>query len=149
MVAFKMVADAELQDWLCKYSSCKMDVKAREYLFRQGDEARGCYLVRRGALLLYMEAKGGRRLLGRELGPGGIVGLPATINANPLSLTCRVLEDTELVFLSRTDLMELMKNNAGAAMKILDLLSTEVQLTRKEAAKHLRPPRPKGAPGSA
>jgi CRP-like cAMP-binding protein len=148
MIAFKMVADAELQDSLCKYSSKMIDGKAGEYLFRQGEEARGCYLIRRGILLLYMEASTGKRILGRELGPGGIVGLPATINANPLSLTCRVVEDAELAFLSRTDLTELMRNNAGAAMKILDLLSTEVQLTRKQAAKYIGPHRPKPAPGS-
>jgi hypothetical protein len=36
----------------------------------------------------------------------------------------------------------------GAAMKILDLLSTEVQLTRKQAARYIRPPRAKGTLGS-
>jgi CRP-like cAMP-binding protein len=148
MVAFKMVADAELQDSLCKYSSTTVKLNAREFLFRQGEEARGCYLVRRGTVLLYMEAKAGKRVLGRELGTGGIVGLPATINSNPLSLTCRVVEDAELAFLSRNDLTELMRNNVSAAMKILDLLSTEVQLTRKQAARYIRPPRSKGVPGS-
>jgi CRP-like cAMP-binding protein len=148
MVAFQMVADPELQKSLCKYSSSTIDLKAREYLFHQGEEARGCYLIRRGVVLLYMEAPAGKRILGRELGPGGIVGLPATINAQPLSLTCRVLEDTELAFLSRQDLTDLMRNNPGAAMKILDLLSTEVQLTRKQAAKYIRRPRSASAPGT-
>lgn len=148
MVAFKMVADAELQESMCRYSSSTVKLNAREYVFHQGDEARGCYLVRRGTVLLYMEAKAGKRVLGRELGTGGIVGLPATINSHPLSLTCRVVEDAELAFLSRNDLTELMRNNVGAAMKILDLLSTEVQLTRKQAARYIRPARAKDAPGN-
>ncbi len=147
MAGFKMVADAELQDSLCKYASSTVEVNARNYLFRQGDEARGCFLVRRGVVLLYMEARAGKRVLGRELGTGGIVGLPATLNSNPLSLTCRVLEDAELAFLSRNDLTELMRNDVGAAMKILDLLSTEVQATRKRAAKYIRP-QAKSASGS-
>lgn len=145
-MAFKMVADPELQESLCRYSSSTVEVNAREYLFRQGEESRGCYLIKRGTLALFMEGSSGRRLLGRELGEGCIVGLPATINGNPLSLTCRVLEDAELAFLSRNDLAVLMRNDVGAAMKILDLLSTEVQSTRKQVAKYARPARPSPKP---
>lgn len=143
MVAFKMMAGAELQASLCKYSSRTVEVKARDYLFRQDESSRGCYLIKRGTLALFMEDSSGKRLLGRELGEGCIVGLPATINGNPLSLTCRAIEDSELAFLSRNDLAELMKNDVGAAMKILDLLSTEVQSTRKQVAKYARPARPR------
>jgi divalent anion:Na+ symporter, DASS family len=147
MAAFKMVVDAELQASLCRYSSGTVEMKAREYLFRQGEDSRGCYLVRHGTLQLFMESSSGRRILGREVGAGCIVGLPATINGHPLSLTCRIVEDAELAFLSRADLTELMRNDVCAAMKILDLLSTEVQSTRKQVAKYVRP-RPKPAPGA-
>lgn len=143
MAAFKMTADVDLQTSLCRYSSSTMEVKAREYLFRQGEEARGCYLIKRGVLSLFMESSSGKRILGRELGAGCVVGLPATINGNPLSLTCRVVEDAEVAFLSRNDLMELMSKDVGAAMKILDLLSTEVQSTRRQVARYVRPQHPK------
>ncbi len=146
MAAFRMAADTELQASMCHYSSGTIEVKAREYLFRQGEEARGCYLVRRGILSLFMESASGKRILGRELGEGCIVGLPATINGNPLSLTCRILEDAELAFLSREDLMALMRNDVSAAMKILNLLSSEVQSTRKQAARYVKPLRSKSAP---
>jgi CRP-like cAMP-binding protein len=146
MAAFKIVADAELQASLCKYSSDTVEVSAREYLFRQGEESRGCYLIKRGTLALFMEGSGGKRLLARELGEGCIVGLPATINGHPLSMTCRVMQDAELAFLSRTNLAELMRNDVAAAMKILELLSTEVQSTRKQVTKYARPPRPSPAP---
>ena len=141
MAPFKMTADADLQASICKHSSGTVAVKAREFLFRQGEEARGCYLIKRGVLSLFMESSSGKRILGRELGEGCIVGLPATINGNPLSLTCRILEDAELAFLSRENLMELMRNDVSAAMKILNLLSSEVQSTRKQAAKYVRPPK--------
>lgn len=139
MAAFRITADVDLQEAMRKHSSSTIQVKAREYLFHQGEEARGCYLIKRGVLSLFMESSAGKRILGRELGEGCIVGLPATINGNPLSLTCRVVEDAELAFLSRNDLAELMRNNVSAAMKILNLLSTEVQSTRKQAAKYARP----------
>lgn len=145
--AFKIVADPELQASLCRCASGTVQIKAREYLFRQGEETPGCYLVRRGILCLFMEAPSGKRILGREVGEGCIVGLPATLNRQPLSLTCRVVEDAELAFLSREDLMEMMRNDVGSAMKILDLLSTEVQSTRRQVAKYVRPLRPKSAPG--
>ncbi|MDT8067574.1 MAG: cyclic nucleotide-binding domain-containing protein [Terriglobia bacterium] len=147
-MAFRMVADAELQASLFKYASSTVEVNAREYLFRQGEDSRGCYLIKRGTLALFMEGSSGKRLLGRELGEGCIVGLPATINGNPLSLTCRVTEDAELALLTRDDLARLMRDDVAAAMKILDLLSTEVQSTRKQVAKYARPARPSLKPGT-
>lgn len=146
MAPFRMAADGDLQTSMFKHSSGTIRLKAREYLFHQGEESRGCYLIKSGALSLFMESSAGKRILGRELGEGCIVGLPATINGNPLSLTCRVMKDAELAFLSRDDLMELMRNDVSAAMKILNLLSTEVQSTRKQAANCLRPLRPKTTP---
>ncbi|HEU5402276.1 MAG TPA: cyclic nucleotide-binding domain-containing protein, partial [Terriglobales bacterium] len=118
MAAFKLIADTELRTSLCSYASSTLEIKAREYLFHQGEDARGCYLVVRGVLSLFMEASSGRKILGREVGEGCIVGLPATINGNPLSLSCRVIQDAELRFLSRDDLMTLMRSDVGAAMKI-------------------------------
>ncbi len=148
MAPFKITADVDLQASLCRHSSSTVEIKAREYLFRQGEEARGCYLVKRGVLSLFMESSSGKRILGRELGEGCIVGLPATINGHPLSLTCRILHDAELAFLSRDDLMQLMRNDVSAAMKILDLLSTEVQSTRRQVARYVRPARPRPAAGA-
>ncbi len=145
MAAFRMAADADLQASMCKHSSGTIEVRAREYLFHQGEGARGCYLVRRGVLSLFMEGSSGKKILGREVGSGCIVGLPATINGNPLSLSCRAMEDAELAFLSREDLMQLMRNDVRAAMQILDLLSSEVQATRRQVAKYVRPARPKPA----
>ena len=148
MATFKMSVDTELHASLCKYSSGTVEVKAHEYLFRQGEDSRGCYLVKHGTLHLFMESSSGKHILGREVGEGCIVGLPATINGHPLSLTCRVVEDAELALLSRADLTELMRNDVSAAMKILDLLSTEVQSTRRQVAKYARPAKSVAKPGS-
>jgi CRP-like cAMP-binding protein len=139
MPTFTLKADSELCESLCKHSSRTVALKAKEYLFRQGEMARGCYMIKSGTLRLFMESPSGKRITEKEVGEGCIVGLPATINRHPLSLSCRASKDVELVFLSRQDLAGLMQNEIKAAMKILDLLSTEVQATRKQVAKYLRP----------
>lgn len=139
MPTFTLRADTELVASLCKYSSQTMGLKATEYLFRQGETTPGCYLVMSGILRLFMESPAGQKITEREVGAGCIVGLPATINGHSLSLSCNVIEDAELVFLSRQNLAAMMKSDIAAAMKILDLLSTEVQATREQVARLSRP----------
>jgi CRP-like cAMP-binding protein len=124
---------------LCKYSKQSVAIKSKDFLFRQGEMARGCYLIKSGTLRLFMESPTGKRITERVVGIGCIVGLPATINGKALSLSCRVVDDAELVFLTRRELTEMMKDDINAAMKLLDLLSSEVQSTRKQVAKYLRP----------
>jgi CRP-like cAMP-binding protein len=96
-------------------------------------------MIKSGTLTLFMESACGKRIKEREVGEGCIVGLPATINGDPFSLSCTVVEDAKLVFLSRQDVLEIVQNEPKAAMEILLLLSTGVQATRKQVAKYLRP----------
>jgi CRP-like cAMP-binding protein len=41
-----------------------------------------------------------------------------------------VVEDAELVYLSRQDLALMMKSETAAGMKLLDILSSEIQAVR-------------------
>ena len=134
MHAFGLTADRDLQVALRTFASRVVERKASELLFHQGDEPHGCYLVKSGKVRLSMEAASGRNILQRMVGKGGLVGLPASINGRVYSLTCEVLEDAKLAYLSRQDLALLMKTDTGAGMKLLDLLSSEVQAVRSEFA---------------
>ncbi len=81
---------------------------------------------------MFMEAANGNSLFEEVIDSGSIVGLPATVNGHPYSLSCEVVADTEVLFMSRENLVKLMRSDADSAMKLLDLLSTEVQAVRAE-----------------
>ena len=143
MSIFGLKADSELRAMLGHYSSEVVRRKSLDCVFKQGQKPHGMYLVNSGSLRLSIEALPGEAVIERTVGPGYLVGLPATFNGNPYSLTCEVVEDAELIYLSRRDIANLMRCESEAAMKLLDLLSTEVQAVRAELA---RAPR-RSAPG--
>jgi CRP-like cAMP-binding protein len=60
------------------------------------------------------------------------------INGHRYSLNCDVVEDSELAYISRGDLTHLVQSDTGAAMKLLDLLSTEIQALRTALAQPSR-----------
>lgn len=134
MPSFEMTADRDLQVTLRAFASKVVERKTSEFLFHQGDKPHGCYLVKSGKVRLSMEASSGQDIMRRVVGKGGVVGLPASINGRVYSLTCEVIEDAELAYLSRQDLALLMKSDTGSAMKLLDLLSSEIQAVRSEFA---------------
>jgi CRP-like cAMP-binding protein len=67
-------------------------------LFRRGDKAVGVFLVRRGKVSLSLD---GTSVISRTLGPGSLLGLPATLSGEPYSLTATVAEDCQLDFIRR------------------------------------------------
>ena len=85
-----------------------------------------------------MESSPGHKVIEWAVGQGCLVGLPATINGRTYSLTCEVIEDAQLVYLSRRDLALMMNTETAAAMRLLDILSTEIQAVRSEFANSSR-----------
>jgi len=82
-----------------------------------------------------MESPTGNTIVEWAVGQECLVGLPATINGRAYSLTCEVVEDAELVYLSRQNLALMMKSETAAGMKLLDILSSEIQAVRSELAR--------------
>jgi CRP-like cAMP-binding protein len=106
--------------------------KQGSLLFRAGTRARGAYLVRRGKVRLTLE--GGTGLYpARLLGPGAVVGLPATVSGEPYSLTAEAILDCELDFIPRRELLNLIQSNAAVAFHILQILSEEIFQMRNTA----------------
>lgn len=111
---------------------------ANDRLFREGDESDGVYLIKTGTLRLSLESSPGKTVMSRTVGPGYVVGLPATVNGHSYSLNCDVVEDAELAYISRSALTRLIQSDAGTAMKLLDLLSSEIQALRAALTYPLR-----------
>jgi|KBSMisStandDraft_5_1062788.scaffolds.fasta_scaffold2098026_1 CRP-like cAMP-binding protein len=135
MSVFGLRADAELRELLRNYSSQSVRREAQSCIFHEGQQAHGFYLIIRGKARLYMEATPGKKVMERVVGEGCLIGLPATVSGHPYSLTCEVVENVELAYLSLRDFSNLMNCEAEAAMKLLGLLSNEVQAARAEIAR--------------
>ena len=122
---------AELSKEL-RASSRSLKKKKGAVLFRAGTRARGAFLVRAGRLKLQLQGAAGLYPT-RTLGPGSVIGLPATVSGEPYSLTAEATQDCELDFISRKELLALLRRNTTAAMQILQILSEEIYQMRNAA----------------
>jgi len=97
-------------------------------LFRLGDEPIGLFLVRKGKVRLAID---GTSIGSRTLGCGSVLGLPATLNRKPYSMTATALEECELDFVDCDAVLKLFRENCVLCFQALQLLSEEVFAMRK------------------
>ena len=98
-------------------------------LFRRGDPVSGLFLIRRGQVQLGLGCDS-RVFPARILGPGSFVGLPATMSGSPYSLTAEVTEDSELSFVTGSEVIELLSSNPQRGFEVMAILSDEISEIR-------------------
>lgn len=103
-------------------------------LFRQGDVVTGLYLLNKGKARLQLRATNGQVIFERIVGKDCLIGLPATMLGKPYSVTAELVEDSELSFISGEAFVQLMRANINLALKVVELLSTEVRTMRETIA---------------
>jgi len=101
-------------------------------LFRQGQRAKGVFLVRRGKAVLSVRATPGGVASPRIVGPGSVLGLPANICGKPYSLTAEILEDSELGFVERDKLVKLLRKDGQLCLHAVEILGRELAVLRNE-----------------
>ena len=104
------------------------------FLFRQGEPARGVFLLRKGKIRLYLHSGGKRDLSHRLVGPGSILGFPATFSNSAYSLSAENLHQCEIGFVEASDLIELMSQDTELCFYALQSMSQEVRKLRKTQA---------------
>ena len=104
-------------------------------LFRRGDDVFGIFLIRSGRVSLALDCPN-PLYPPRILGPGAIVGLPATVSGNPYSLTAKVVDDSELAFVSRAAVLECLQDNPLLCFQVMDMLSGEISDIRSAFKKN-------------
>lgn len=93
-------------------------------LYSAGEEPTGVYLLRRGRVRLVAERGDSPQVLEAE----ALLGLSAAISAQRHSETAQAMEDCELDFVAREDLLELLQKDAGSALSVLMMLSEDVDV---------------------
>ena len=95
-------------------------------LFRRGEPPIGIFLVRNGAINLRLESQEGETVLDRTVSRGAVVGLPGTVSGDRYSLTAVTLEKSELAYIDRQTVIELMRNDLGVFFEMMHALGEEV-----------------------
>ena len=103
-------------------------------LFRRGESAFGVFWVRKGSIGLRLDAEDGKALWDRTATVDSIVGLPGTLAGGRYSLTAVALEESELAFIDRQALIELIQGDPGLGLELMRALADEVLQIRARLA---------------
>lgn len=130
-----LAAPDELKMQLIAVGS-RVECPRGDTLFRRGDPATGIFLIEKGRVRLGLEGDP-PGFPWRNLGPGSVVGLPATLSDSTYSLNAEVIEDSSFIFLARETLLELLRKQHHLCFQVMNILTEELAQTRA-SLDHLR-----------
>lgn len=97
-------------------------------LFRCGEPVTGVYIVQRGLVRMSLEAPN-CEFADREVGPGEIAGLPATLTGT-YSLSAEVTEDAELGFVPADSVSGALECSPHLCFAAMRVIGEEIARTR-------------------
>ncbi len=118
-------AQPELQEQL-RPLAIESTVSKGEFIFRQGLAQKGIYLVYEGSARLFMTNENGVEISSRKVGPGSILGLPATLCSLPYVFTAEAMEDCRIGSIDSEKLNSFLKDRALLCMQIVEIMSREL-----------------------
>ncbi len=118
-------------------------------LFAEGRPSRGIYVLCDGRAKLSICSENGKRLMLRIAGPGEVLGLGASMSGTPYEVTAELLDQSQVVFVRRKDLLKFLRDHRDACMMVVQMLSQDLHaayervrsigLTRTRRPRLIRP----------
>ncbi len=97
------------------------ELKPNEYLFQQGEDPDGLYILLSGSLEVSILIKNKNAIV-RKLVPGDYMGEMGLIDEAPRSASIKALEDSKLIFLSTLTFQNILTNQIVVAQHVADHL---------------------------
>jgi CRP-like cAMP-binding protein len=95
-------------------------------LFRRNKPAFGIFLICKGSVRLWLEGEHGELVWERTATSDSILGLPGTLSGNRYSLTAVVLEKSDLAFVDRSALLEVIQKDTSVGLELMRALGEEI-----------------------
>lgn len=130
------------QKLLC-FSSDRLTFEAGQVMFREGDAADAAYVVIDGTVEITVQTPGGP-LLVNTLGQSDVVGEAAIFGDVPRTATATAKTRVEALRVCKDLFLELVRDNADAAMQLNRILATRLANTTAQLSGGA-PPRLAGA----
>ncbi len=100
---------------------------AGQLVFAEGDPGSEMFLVQYGQVELFLKDATGDPIAIGVMGPGNLFGELAALDLQPRSAGARALENTQLVVVSRDDLLGLVQTNPPVALLMMQTLAQRVR----------------------
>lgn len=97
-------------------------------LFREGQAARGIFLVCAGRVRLSVCSESGRRMTLHTAAAGEVLGLSASLAGGNYEVTAETLDIVEVAAVRRKDLLRFLREHRDACLQVVNLLSEDLQV---------------------
>jgi CRP-like cAMP-binding protein len=98
-------------------------------IFRTGDVGGALYLVNAGLVRLTIESNEGAQVILGEYGRGQMFGEISLLDGGPRTSTATALEDTKVLILTRSHLLEIITKYPHSAMDLLTVIGARLRAT--------------------
>jgi CRP-like cAMP-binding protein len=95
-------------------------------VFGEGDPPEGIYCIRSGCLKLSLPTPHGAAVIVKIATAGGVVGVAAVLSSKVRNLTAETLEQSQLGFIHKQDLLSLLRRNADLSLALARGLADEL-----------------------
>jgi CRP/FNR family transcriptional regulator, cyclic AMP receptor protein len=96
-------------------------------VFMEGQAARGVYIVCQGRAKLMTTNREGKTLILKIAGPGEVLGLHSVVAGTAHELTVETLQPCQLAFISREDMLRLLKEHGDVCLRAAQHISRDCQ----------------------
>ena len=97
-------------------------------LFREGQAARGVFLLCEGRVRLSICSESGQRMTVRVAGAGEVLGLSAAVAGGAYEVTAEALENVQVAAVRRKDLLQFLLEHREVCLQVVNLLSEDLHL---------------------
>ena len=120
---------------LLKIADCKSSytIKKGEPIFTEGENVNGIFCIKDGVCKLTKLSSNGNDQIVKLITKGELLGQRSMISEEPVNLSAIALEDMEVCFIPKTEIMGLFNQNNQFSMNIMKAICGDL----KEADEHL------------
>jgi CRP/FNR family transcriptional regulator len=97
-------------------------------LFREGQAAKGLFVLCVGRAQLSVCSASGRRLTLRIAVPGEVLGLSASLTGSSYEVTAELLDNAQVALVRRKDLLRILREHREACLLVVSLLSQDLHV---------------------
>ncbi|MAD96167.1 MAG: Crp/Fnr family transcriptional regulator [Flavobacteriaceae bacterium] len=117
------------RDELIRISHCKTSkiVKRGEVLFNEGDQVNGVFCIKDGVCKVSKMSENGRDQVIKLITKGDLLGERSLITGGSSNLTARALNDMEICFIPKDEIVRDLKQNNNFTMSMLKDLATSLR----------------------
>jgi len=123
------------KDELIKMADCKVSytIKKGEPIFEEGESTNGIYCVKDGVCKLSKLSANGKDQIVKLVKPGELLGQRSMISDEPANLSAVALEDMQVCFIPKKEILEFFNENNQFSMNIMKTICGDL----KEADDHM------------